>query len=155
MNILFNANKFLDSTWKVVLALIFVIIVFFAIFGLIGRLIEMTFKHQGKKIDKFMSPLIVAGLVDDDKSFVKIASKKSKAYFFKTSIIPLFLILAGILTWVIYHSIDGNWGESIFNDSTGIGTLFWTWNYDNAKYYPPLGFDGIVLQNTPHFLTNK
>ena len=154
MNILFSLNKFLDSTWKIVLALIFVIIVFFAIFGLIGRLIEMIFKHQAKKVDKFMSPMIVAGLIDDDKDFGKVALRKSKTYFFKTSCIPLLLIVVGVLTWVIYHSICGNWGESIFNDYSGIGTLFWTWDFSNAVYYPPLGFDGIVLQNTPHFLTD-
>ena len=154
VNILFNANKFLDATWKVVLALIFVIIAFFALFGLIGQLFEVIFKHQSKKIDKFVSPLIIAGLIDEEQEFAKIAHKKSKTYFFKSSIIPLTLIFLGLIIWLIYHGVSGNWNESIFNDKTGIGTLFFTWDYSNAKYYPPLGFDGIVLQNKPHFLTN-
>lgn len=148
-------NKFLDSTWKTILALAIVIVAFFALLGLIGRLIEKIMYLQGKKIDKFMSPLVLAGLVDDDKKFSLIAKRKSRLYFVKTSILPLLLILIGLLIWIFYHLINHNWSESIFNDKTGIGTLFYTWNFSKMTYYPPLGFGNITLQNSPHFLTNQ
>ncbi len=150
----FNGNKIFDTTWKIVLALIIIIVAFFAIFGLLGTLVEKLMYKQGKKIDKFMSPLVLSKLVTDEKEFTQIAKRKSTLYFVKTSIVPLLLILIGFLIWVIYHSLTGNWTESIFNDQTGIGTLFFTWNFSNATYYPPLGFGGIELQNTPHFITN-
>ena len=147
-------NKFFDSTWKVVLVLLIVIIAFFALFGLIGTLIEKVMYIQGKKVDKFMSPLILSGLVNDEKEFIKISKRKSTLYFVKTSIIPILLILIGLLIFIIYHSIDNEWNESIFNDQTGIGTLFFTWDFSEFSYVPPLGFANIKLQNTPHFLTS-
>lgn len=154
MNSFIILNKTLDSTWKTILVLAVVIVAIFALFGLMGRLVEKIMYNQGKKIDKFMSPLILSGLVNEEKEFHKIATQKSRFYFFKTSIVPLLFILIGFLMWLIYHLIIGNWNESIFNDKTGIGTLFFTWNFSKATYYPPLGFGNITLQNTPHFLTS-
>ena len=154
MMFLLNVKDFGQITWKTIIAILFVVVAFFAIFGLIGRAIEIIMERQSKKVDKFMSPLIVSGLIDDDKKFVEIAYKKIRIYFFKTSIAPILLLITSFLIYVIYHGIDGNWTESIFNDRTGIGTLFYTWNFTNATYYFPLGIGGVELQNIPHFLTN-
>ena len=154
MMFLLNVKDFGQITWKTIIAILFVVVAFFAIFGLIGRAIEIIMERQSKKVDKFMSPLIVSGLIDDDKKFVEIAYKKIRIYFFKTSIAPILLLITSFLIYVIYHGIDGNWTESIFNDQTGIGTLFFTWDFSEFSYVPPLGFANIKLQNTPHFLTS-
>lgn len=151
-NFLVTANEIGKTSWKVILTCLFIIVAFFAIFGLIGRVVELIIDRQAKKVDKFMSPLIVSGLIDDDKTFTKTAFKKIRIYFFKTSIAPIFLMIISLLIYIIYHGIDGNWSESIFNDETGIGTLFFTWDFTNAQYYFPLGIGGITLRNTPHFL---
>lgn len=153
MYFLFDSKNFGQITWKTIVALLFIIVAFFAIFGLIGKAIELIMHRQARKVDKFMSPLIISGLIDDDKVFKETAFKKVRIYFFKSSIIPVFLMIASLLMYVIYHSIDGNWSESIFDDVTGIGTLFYTWDFSEAEYYFPLGFGGVKLQNVPHFLT--
>ena len=125
-NFLVTANEIGKTSWKVILTCLFIIVAFFAIFGLIGRVVELIIDRQAKKVDKFMSPLIVSGLIDDDKTFTKTAFKKIRIYFFKTSIAPIFLMIISLLIYIIYHGIDGNWSESIFNDETGIGTLLFT-----------------------------
>lgn len=154
INLLFEVKNLGQVSWKIVLYLIFFIIALFAVFGLIGKLIENIIDRQAKKVDKFMSSLIVSGLVDDEKSFKDISYKKIKLYFFKTSIIPLSLVLLAFIIYFIYRGICNNWSESIFNDQDGIGTLFFTWDFTNATYYFPFGIGGVTLHNTPHFLTD-
>ena len=155
INLFFNLKELGQMSWKTIVALLFIIVAIFAIFGLIGRAVELIIDQQARKLDRFMSPLIVSGLIDDEKEFAKIAMKKTRIYFFKTSILPILLMLCSILIFVIYHSIVGRWNESIFNDVSGIGTLFYTFDFSNAAYYPPLGVGGVTIQNYPHFLTDE
>lgn len=148
-------SKFTDSNfWKILLAVLFVIIAFFAIFGLVGRLVEKIIDFQSRKIDRLMAPLILSGLIDDEQKFYTVANTKNKKYFFKTSLIPVIFIIFALLLWITYHSFVGNWDESFLNDTTGIGTLFFTWDFSNAYYVFPFGIGGVELKNTPHFLLN-
>ena len=109
MMFLLNVKDFGQITWKTIIAILFVVVAFFAIFGLIGRAIEIIMERQSKKVDKFMSPLIVSGLIDDDKKFVEIAYKKIRIYFFIIIIAPILLLIASFLIYVIYHGIVLNW----------------------------------------------
>lgn len=144
------------QTWlKAILIIFLVLILVFAIFGFLGNLIEKTMKFQGKKVDYYMTNVVISRVCDKPKDFVRVAKLKNRICFFKASITPLIFLALSLITWVSYHTATGNWAESIFDTKTGIGTLFYIFDFSNVKYIPPLGFEGIAVSNTPHFLTNQ
>jgi hypothetical protein len=140
---------------KVILIIFLVVILVFAIFGFIGNLIEKTMKAQGKKVDVYMTNVVISRICDKPKDFVRIAKEKNRICFFKASITPIILMLIALIVWVSYHIVNGNWSESIFDTVTGVGTLFYTFDFSKVEYVAPLGFAGITVSNYPHFLTNE
>jgi|SRR5574344_143506 hypothetical protein len=142
------------NVMKAVLIIFLIVILLFALFGFLGTLIEKTMKAQGKKVDRYMTNVVISRVCDKPKDFSRIAKLKNKICFFRASITPIILALVALITWLIYHTIVGNWSESIFDTTTGVGTLFYTFDFSQMVYYPPLGFSNIITTNTPHFLTN-
>lgn len=136
----------------VIAIVLLVFIVLFLILGLIGRLIETTMRFQGKKVDAYMTNVVISRLCDTPKEFNKIANLKNKICFFRASIAPLIIGLVAFFIWLIYHAIIGEWNQSIFDTKTGVLSLVYLFDFSKAKYVPPLGFDGITISNTPHFV---
>lgn len=132
--------------------ILIVLIIIFLILGLLGKLIELTMKKQGEKVDRYMTNLIISRVCDNPSEFAKIAKLKNKICFFRATITPLILGLISFLIWLIYHSISGNWNQSIFDTKTGILSLFYLFDFSHVNYVPPLGFAGIEIANTPHFI---
>jgi hypothetical protein len=139
---------------KVILVLLLVVILVFALFGFIGNLIEKTMKLQAKKVDVYMTNVVISRICDKPKDFVRIAKEKNRICFFKASITPIILMFIALIIYVSYHATVGNWNESIFDTKTGVGTLFYVWDFSNVRYVPPLGLDNVVLSNYPHILTD-
>ena len=138
MNVL-AGNKFLDTSWKVILVIFLIVIAFFIIFGLIGRLIEIIMEKQGKAIDHSMANLVLSKLIDNKDDFKKIATYKSKVKFLKASIAPIILLLIALIIWIVYSLSINNFTQSIFNRETGIASLFYELDFSSIEYYPPLG----------------
>ena len=137
----------------VVAIILLVFIVLFLILGLVGKLIESTMEIQGKKVDRYMTNVVISRICDNPKEFDKIAKLKNKICFFRSSIAPIIIGIFAFLTWLIYHiAIGGEWDQSIFDTKTGILSLFYIFDFSKAKYVPPLGFDGIAISNRPHFV---
>lgn len=137
----------------VVAIVLLIFIVLFLVLGLIGKLIESTMKLQGKKVDRYMTNVVISRICDNPKEFNKIARLKNKICFFRSSIAPIIIGILTFLTWVIYHAvIGGEWDQSIFDTKTGIASLFYIFDFSKTKYVPPLGFDGIEIINKPHFV---
>ncbi|MFA6755325.1 MAG: hypothetical protein WCR97_02295 [Bacilli bacterium] len=152
--ILTDSKTWWSNFWKVLVVIFIIVILLLAVLGFIGMLIEKVMKKQGMKVDQYMTNLVFSRLVDKPKEFNRIAKEKNKRCFYKASITPILFMLIALLIWVIYHSIVGNWNESIFDTTTGVGSLFYTFDFSSVKYVPPLGFDGITVVNTPHFISN-
>ncbi len=151
MNVL-ASNKFLDVSWKVILVIFLVVIAFFILFGLIGRLIEIIMQKQGKGVDHDMGNLVLSKVVDNKKDFKKIATYKSRKRFLKASITPLIILLIAFLIWIVYACAINNFSQSIFNRETGIMSLFYELDFSSIEYYPPFGiaWDKLVwIKPTP------
>lgn len=133
------SNKFLDVSWKVVLVIFLIVVIFFILFGLIGRLIDIIMKKQGKGVDHDMSNLVLSKVIDNKKDFKNIATYKSRIRFLKASIYPLSILLITFLIWIIYASSINNFHQSIFNRETGIMSLFYELDFSSIEYYPPFG----------------
>jgi len=140
---------------KAILIIFLVVILVFALFGFIGSLIEKTMKAQGKKVDFYMTNVVISRICDKPKEFVRIARKKNNICFFKASITPIIFMLISFIIWLSYHLSIGAWDQSIFDTKTGILSLFYVWDFSAVKYVPPLGFDNITIANYPHFLADE
>ncbi len=132
-------NKFLDVSWKVILVIFLVVVIFFILFGLIGRLIEIIMKKQGKGVDHDMGNLVLSKVIDNKKDFKDIATYKSRIRFLKASIYPLSILLVALLIWIIYASSINNFHQSIFDRESGIRSLFYELDFSSIEYYPPFG----------------
>ena len=152
---LIELSKKQEHIIRTSLIVLFLFTFLLLIIGLLGTLIEKIMTKQAKKVDSYMSNLVFSRVCDNPKKFIKLAIKKNHIAFFKDAIIPILLIAFGILIWILYHSAYGRWDESIFDYKTGILSLFYILDFSEVKYVFPLGFDGIKLANTPHFLTNE
>lgn len=154
-NVLFIMSQKTQDFLKVVLVIFLIVILVFAIFGFIGNLIEKTMKAQGKKVDVYMTNVVISRICDKPKDFVRISREKNRICFFKASIIPIILLIIGGLIYLSYHATNGLWTESIFDDKTGVATLFYTFDFSKVRYVAPFGFEGITISNYPHFLTDE
>ncbi len=134
-------NKFFNATWKVILVIALVVVAFFVIFGLIGRLIQIIMEKQGKGVDHDMANLVISKLVDNKKDFKSIATYKSKKRFFKATIPAFIFLLISLILYLIHGFITNNFLESIFDNETGVASLFYKLDWSSFKYYPPLGVD--------------
>lgn len=139
---------------KVILVIFLVVILLFALLGFIGNLIEKTMKHQAKKVDVYMTNVVISRVCDKPEDFVRIAKLKNKICFYRASIAPIIFGIIAVVIWVTYHLLTQNWGESIFDTKTGILSLFYVFDFSNITYVPPLGFAGIEISNYPHLLTD-
>jgi Na+-transporting NADH:ubiquinone oxidoreductase subunit NqrC len=134
-----NTNKktfTADTIWKIVMTILVILLSIFFIFGLIGRAIQVMLKNQAKKVDKLMSKLVVAKVVNNEKDFKRIANYKSRVYFFKHAIAPVCILLVTLILWLVCMLING-WNESMFPI---FGRMLYPRN-GLPVYIPPLGFD--------------
>ena len=139
--IVLDKNNFFNVSWKVILVIFLIVIAFFIIFGLIGRLVEIIMQKQSKAVDHDMANLVISKVTDNPDEFKKIAAFKSRQRFLKASIAPICILTLCLITWIIYGSIIGNFTQNIFNRETGVASLFYELDWTTFKYYPPFGVD--------------
>lgn len=154
LNILANSG-FLNVSWKTILVIFIILVSLFAFIGLIGLGIKKLMNYYGRSVDNLMSKLVISRAINNPADFRRIAFAKSYQSFYKASIAPTLLMITALVIYCVYHLIDGNWMESIFDIKTGIGTLFHVFDWSTLEYFPPLGFDfeNLVMINEPHFLS--
>ncbi len=153
MFLLYFLSEKTKSTLTTIATLLIFLIVIFIIIGFIGNLIEKIMQIQGKKVDRYMTNVVLSRLCDNQKEFVRIAKLKNRICFFKATLGPLCLFATSLAIYLVYHlSIGGDWGQSIFDTKTGISSLFYVFDFSKAHYMPILAFPGIEVTNYPHFV---
>ncbi len=162
--------KLTENDKRLIAAFLLLLILVFVIVGLIVNLIIKIMKSQGDYIDKAMHDMVVSKVVEDPKSFRRIAFIKSRQKLFLSARIPaIILLVSGALTLIfglIYHA--NNWTFDFFqyNNGTanqggsGFNTLFFIWNYAAPesemipKTFEIFGMKVQIMQppliNTPH-----
>lgn len=155
-NILFALSEKTQSVIRVILVIALIIVLLLAIFGGIGYLVEKIMERQSKTLDALMGEIVFSRLVDKPEKFSKIAHKKSRIHFFKSATIPILLCIASLLIWTIYHLIDNNWSESIFDTNTGILSLIYIYKFTFNSTTDTLGIYNLGINvetlNTPHIV---
>lgn len=148
--------KLSETDKRFIIAFVCLIIFLLAIFILLAILIEHISKKQALKIDSLMHDVVLTGVIDSKKKFIKIANKKNAIYFYKQSLIPVLLIVLSITSILIYLGAIGRFDFSLIftdhgeNGAGGIGfaTLFNIYDFENAKTVEII-FGWTVLQEIP------
>lgn len=148
--------KLSESDKRVIIAVLLLVVLVFVIVGFIGSIIYRVMKYQGRKIDTMCRDAVVSRVITDAKHFKKYAAKKNNRAFFKESKIPLLILLAAGLTYLLACITTRTWPYNLFDyHKTGFNTLFYIWDFSDCYQE----FFGVRLLskwptntfNTPHF----
>lgn len=158
---MFVLFKLSETDKRVLVAMLLLVVLVFVLVGFIGSIIVRVMKWQGKKIDTMCRDAVVTRVIKDPKHFKRYAAKKNNRAFFKESKIPLLILLAAGLTYLISCIISKQWPYNLFDygadnkGGTGFTTLFYIWDFSGcySKFF------GITLLsqwptntfNKPHF----
>lgn len=150
--------KLSETDKRLVIAIFLLAILLLLIVGLIYDSIKALMDRQGKKIDALMNLPVAAGLIMSKKQFRKVASYKNDVQFYKTFSRIFLLALFTAVIHVIYFLVMEFAFElesNIWDTNTGIGTLFYTFDWANIPKSTFFGLeiasDWPAIVNRPHF----
>ncbi|MDR0934888.1 MAG: hypothetical protein LBM03_01110 [Erysipelotrichaceae bacterium] len=139
--------QFTEGDKRFFIAILLVLILVFVLAGYIGLLITKIMKWQGRRVDEMMHDIVETRVVSDKKSFKKVAYKKSWRYFFKTTWIPILIIMVAFAILLICESIY-DFSYNIFDyHKTGFNTLFFIWE-DTGEKHALFSFLGLEWSTT-------
>ena len=145
--------KLTENDKRVIFALLAVVIILLVLIAYIGFLVTKVMKWQGKKINNYVTDVVITGVIQDEKTFRRYAKKKNRVVFYHQARIPALILIIGILFYVIVSLIVGF--KNPFDIKTGFATLLFVWDFSKIISVPESGV-GILLSwptliNTPHF----
>ena len=147
---LFIGIEFNETDRRALIVLIVILIILLLLIGLLGMLVRYIAHKQAEAADNIMYDVTVTHVVMNPQAYRKLAYKKSFRLFFKSIQIPLLVIVAGILVWVIVAAIRNSWNENIFEDFTD---LFFLWHFEDPSNYTVV-FGVTVLAKWPEPFAN-
>ena len=144
-----------ENDKRIIIAICLIVILLFVLIGLIGSLIVRVMKWQGKKCDTLVSDVVTNHIITAPRQFRKYARKKNVRHFIKQAWLPLLIILAGALVYIIRNIVYKNWAYNPFNADDGFGTLLFLWDFSDPDSYTTIfGFKVLAkwppLINQPH-----
>lgn len=159
MNNLAFLLKLTENDKRMVLVFILVIMAILSLLILIALLIAKIGKTQAKKIDTLMHDVVVTGVVDSKKKFLRVALKKSRIHFYRHARISmLILLLWGIATFVFCFTYPNATFEGLYLDyeKYGLATIFTIYDWSNPTVTNFFGWFDIITGlgepiSTPHF----
>lgn len=145
--------KLTENDKRIIFVLLAVIILLLVLIAYIGYLVTIVMRWQGKKINNYVSDVVINGVITNEKDFKRYAKKKNLLVFYHQARIPAIILAIAIIFYVIVSSIFGF--ENPFNHHTGFGTLLFVWDFTTIIQKPESGVGLLInwpeLINTPHF----
>lgn len=160
MNNITTLVAFSDRDKRVILILFLLIIVTIAFIAVLGAIITRVMQWQGKKMDELTHDVVITGVIENRRQFIRYARIKNWRLFFLQAWIPLLIIFVGVMTLIIRNAVTNDWGYNIYDyKDTGFNTLFFVWDFSDPNIYHR--FFGITMIcdwppiiNYPHFSIN-
>lgn len=153
--------KLSETEKRFILAFICLILFLLAIFVLIVLLIAYISKKQSYKIDALMHDVVITGVIDNKKKFLKVSKKKNAIYFYKKSFIPFFISIISLCILFIYAAACKTSFSSLFTDHSpdGFGFATCLYIYDFTKIVFTETIFGMLPKeitplSSPHFSLN-
>lgn len=151
--------KLTENDKRMILMFVLLIIAALSLLILLALLIEKIGKSQAKRIDTLMHDVVVTGVVDSKKKFIRIALKKSKIYFYRHARIPMLILFCwGISTLIFCLTYPGATFGGLYTDyeKYGLATIFTIYDLENPIMTDFFGWFEIVTGygdpiSTPHF----
>ena len=146
--------KLTENDKRIIFVLLAVLILILVLIAYIGYLVTIVMKYQGKKINNYVTDVVVNRVITNEKDFKRYAKKKNLLVFYHQARIPAIILAAGIAFYIIASSILG-W-QNPFDYHNGFGTLFFIWDFSTIITKPESGVGILVnwpeLINTPHIV---
>ena len=146
--------KLTENDKRIIFVLLAVFILLLVLIAYIGYLVTIVMRWQGKKINNYVTDVVVNGVITNEKDFRRYAKKKNLVVFYRQARIPALILLVAILFYVIVSSIVG-WSNP-FDYKTGFGTLFFIWDFSTVITKPESGVGILInwpeLINRPHIV---
>lgn len=151
--------KLSETDKRLIIAIFLIVILLLLIIGLIYDSVKALMDRQGRRMDSLMNLVVSAGLIMSKKQFKKIASYKNDVEFYKGfSRILLVGVIAGFIHLVYFLIMEYAFHlpHNIWDTNTGIGTLFYTFDWANMPRNTFFGMelpsDWPAILNRPHFV---
>ena len=149
-------GKINADTKRLIIALLFVVIVFFIIVGSIALIVRKVMRKQAEGADSMLYYVVRAGIFNKKKDLIKFGHKKNCLVFFKQAWIPFLIMVAASVIILLYCLTMNNWDVNIFDyKSEGFLTLLHVFDWDNTPHTYVFGLkvvsDWPPLLNTPHW----
>ena len=144
-----------ETDKRVLFAVLLVFILLIVLVGYIGFIINKVMKRQAKHIENAVHDVVVTNVVTDAKSFRKYAYKKNLNLFYKTTKIPMLIILSSLLILLINDLIMQNFAYNPFNMENGFGSLLFIWDFTKSSSSTNIWFITInwpTLIHTPTYV---
>ena len=145
--------KLTENDKRIIFVLLAVVIILLVLIAYIGYLVTVVMKWQGKKINNYVTDVVVNHVITNEKDFKRYAKKKNILVFYHQARLPALIFLIAIIFYVVVSSITGY--SDPFNHHTGFGTLFFVWDFTTIITKPESGVGVLInwpqLINRPHF----
>lgn len=147
--------KLTEVDKRMIYILLGAFILLFVIIGYIGYIVTRIMKWQGKKINNYVTDVVITGVITKEDEFVRYARRKNVLVFYHQARIPALIVLLSILFYVISSSIIGF--SNPWDYKTGFATLLYVWDLTTIITTAGEGGAGLlvnwpVVLNTPHFV---
>lgn len=147
--------KLSDNDKRIIIILLAVFIAVLILIAYIGYIIKRVMEHQGKKINQYVSDVIFAGVITNEKEFKKYAYRKNWRVFYSQAKVPALLVVVTIIFYIIASSIQRKFVNP-FNHVNGFGSLLFVWDFSTIFTTPKEGAGVLVnwpkLINRPHIV---
>ena len=146
--------KLTENDKRIIFVLLAVLIILLVLVAYIGYLVTVVMKWQGKKINNYVTDVVVNHVITNEKDFKRYAKRKNLLVFYHQARIPALILLAAIIFYIVASSITGY--KDPFNRYTGFGTLFFIWDFSTIISKPESGVGVLInwpqLINRPHIV---
>ena len=146
--------KLTEGDKRVIFVILAIVILALVIVAFIGYLVSKVMKWQGKKINNYVTDVVVTGVIKNEKDFRRYAKKKNRLVFYRQARIPAIIVILSVTFYCVASIFTGY--KNPFNYVDGFGSLLWIWDFSKIVTVPESGA-GVLLNwpeliNTPHIV---
>ena len=153
--------KLTETDKRILITVFLVVILVFLLIGLVVNIVRKIMAHQGRAVDTYMYDLVKAKVITRPSEFRRIGFIKNFRMIYKNIRLPIILLAIAFILCLVRYIFSGNsFFATYFSVNTGIGSLFYKWDWANAEKASILGIPTIFPSqwpdalNTPHFEGN-